>query len=321
MDSAVEASFAALERAKSVRDSRYESHLPGSQLNEYTRVVLTATATYLEQCINSRVRYNLEDKHVCEPGCARFQYEDAYICRRRGNLHYCDTQRCGERREYSMDASGLSATMYSEDTCVFTGKKYGTIFEEQMDDRQGSMSQFIVEKVKVKVPKPPKPAGPRPPRVRSKTGVKGRKLAKQTIDKQQNQPMLQSQARKCLLKMLPQQEVDDSLAAKFASTCVRLWVKVHEKAEKIYRALKYRFDYHCYVIMYYMQEGFGLDSLFLLPKSDFLAQHLPSMKELDKFKIKTKWHTKCSRQFLVATSSLPRKELEELSTYLRALWV
>ena len=321
MEDLVGQSFAALERARAVRDSRYKSYLPESYtpLSEYAKVVLEATATYLQQCIDSRVRFMLEDRHACEAGCARFQLGDAYICRRRGNLHYCDATRCDERREYVMDASGFSATMFSEDTCVFTGKRYGTIFEEQMDDRQGSMSQFITEKVKIKTPKPPKPVT-RPPRVRSKTGVKGRKLAKETIAKQQNQSMLLSQARNHLLSMLPGRKAPDNLADKFAATAVRLWVKVHEPAEKMYRALKYHFNYHCYVLMYYMQEGFGVNGLFLLPQSDFLAQHLPSMKDLGRFKIKTKWHTKSTRQFLVAVSSLPAKELDELSRHLRSIW-
>jgi hypothetical protein len=209
--------------------------------------------------------------------------------------------------------------MYTEDTCVFTGKKYGTIFEEQMDDRQGSMSQFITEKIKIKTPKAPKPVK-RPPRVRSRTGIKGRKLAKETIAKQQNQGMLVSQARNHLMAMLPKKNVPDQLATDFASTCVRLWVKVHDRANKIYRALKYHFNYHCFVVMYYMQNGFGVDGLFLLPSVRFLAENLPGMDELGKFKVNTKWHTKLTRQFLVAVSSVPRGELEELSAQLRLIW-
>lgn len=325
MTDIVSSSFAALERAKSIRSQHYEPCLPESYapLNEYTKNVLMANARFTQQCIDSRVRYILDDKHVCDPGCSRMQFNDAFICQRRGHLHYCDSQRCDERREYSMDASGVSVTMYTEDTCMFSGKRYGTVFEEQIDDRQGSMSQFIVETIKIKKPKPPKSTEPRAPRVRSKTGVKGRKLAKATIDKQQNQDVLFVQARSHLLSMFPEakrNQVPENLSNRFATTCVRLWVKVHVAAEKIYRALKYRFNYHCYVIMYYMQEGFSSGDLFILPSNDFLARHLPSMKDLDQFNIKTKWHTKCSRQFLVAVQQLPRQELVELSAQVRAIW-
>lgn len=315
-------SFAALERARSIRDSRYESHLPESNapLNDYTKTVLRATAAFTEQCIESRVRFILDDRHVCDASCARFQWGDAFICRRRGNLHYCDGTRCDERREYVMDASGVTATTFSEDTCVFTGKKYGTIFEEQSDDRQGSMSQFVVEKIKIKVPKPEKPVV-KPPRVRSKTGVKGRKLAKETIAKQQNPSSLLSQARNHLLSLLPHNSnIPDRLADKFAVACVRLWVKVHEAAEKMYRALKYHYNYHCYVVMYYMQEGFMANGLFILPECQYLAQNLPNDKDFDKYKINTKWHTKSTRQFLVALTSLPRTEIEEISQQMRAIW-
>lgn len=314
-------SFAALERARSQRDlalTPYSSHLPEGTLNEYTRTVLTAYAQFVQRCVDSRVRFLLSDNHVCDASCGRIAHGDAFICKRSGNLHYCDMHRCDEWRAYC-EFGTVSA--FGENRCMFTGKSYGSDFQLKKDERSGCMSQFVDEKVKAT--KPPKVKGPRPKRVRSKTGVKGRKLAKQTIEKQNNQHALFSQACTHLSAMLRHSgvELTECVRTRFAATCVALWGKVHQKAEKLYRAIKYRFKYHCIVIMYYMQSGLAIEGKPLLTHNDFFATHLPDMKDLDKYKIRTKWHTRSTRQFLYAIRCLPADEMTALATRVCAIWV
>lgn len=336
MQDVVAHSFAALDRIRTeqAHASSYQSYLPVSKqpLGEYATTVLTANALFVEACIASRVRYYLEDNHVCTAGCARFQHGDAYVCRRRGNLHYCDATRCDERRDYSMNAASRSISMYSETTCVFTGKGFGNVFQNEEEDedefndaRDGTAEQFTIERPKPpKAPKPPKPAAgaPKPRRVRSRTGVKGRKLTKKTIERKESNPALVSGARNYLLNMLSRckKPIPDKTVDRFVNTAVLLWSKVGSSADKLYRALKYRFEYHCYVVMYYLQEGLTLGDLLLFPKDEFLEENLPDMDDLDEFGINTNWHTKHTRQFLFTINKLDENAQRNLCMNVMKAW-
>lgn len=303
-------SFAALDRVKSPPPVGPVAPAPPG--TDYRQTVLAAGAAFLMQCVQSRVRYLLDDKHVCSPSCTRAEFGDVFICRRSGNLHYCDITRCDERK-------GIEGVW----RCVFSGRRCGSDMHLHTKERQGSMSQFSEEKIKpFKGPKPPKP--PKTPRVRSRTGIKGRKLAKATREKQENQHSLQADARKHLLFLLKKcpVPVPEALINRFCCTAVRLWVKCAEKADRQYRALKYRFSYHCYVLLYYMQTGLEFEALglTLLPQHTFLVNHLPSMDDLPAYDINTTWHTKCTRQFLFAVQSLGEEEITQLCQQTRAIW-
>lgn len=313
MEALLAQSFADLDKARTAREHHYESCIPEAkvEVSDYAKTVLRGYAQFIEQCYQSRVRYVLADfgVHVCSASCRWLQQQDAYICRRGGHLHICDTAHCDERRDHAGDY-----------TCQLTGKKYGKHFDLDTDERSGSHSQFIEEKIKPT--KAPKPKGPRPPRVRSKTGVKGRKIAKLTQQKQDETCTLRATARNTLMTMLRGcgQAVPESLLDSFSALCVRLWFRVRVAAEKTYRALKYRFPYHCYVVMYYMQTGLDVGDIPILPAVDFFVHHLPSMKQLGKYGIKTKWHTKCTKQFLWALQAISEEELQLLSQSLSAAW-
>ena len=99
-------------------------------------------------------------------------------------------------------------------------------------------------------------------------------------------------ARSTLETMLGEAKAPEGLLESFSTLCVRLWFCLRVRAEKTYRALKYRFPYHCYVIMYYMQTGLSVHGMSLLPTVEFFSRHLPNMKQFAKYGIKTKWHTK-----------------------------
>lgn len=305
--------FAAFDRAKEQRDSKYESHIPDGIIDDHQKRLLTAYAQYLERPQQRKYRFYPDEvrRHGrCTVSCDRVSFGDFAFCTLSGNLHICDIRHCDERR----DVSG-------EDVCLFTSKRYGTHFDLDLQDRSGTRDQFSKTPVAPRTEK--KVFGPKPKRIKSKTGTIGRKLAPRTIERQTDQSMLYAEARNTLVSILKnsKEPIPLMLAERFATTCVRLWVRIHVAAERMARAIKYRFKYHCVVVAYYMIDGFGLAGTPLLCANEFLAIHLPNMKRFADYGIETAWHTKTTKQFLWALHSLTESDIATLGMSLRQLWV
>ena len=307
--------FAAFDAAKNVKEAKFEPSLPAYAVGIAKEVAdhFIAYAQFLVDCKATKIAYRLDyvNTHRCGSECSRKIYCDAYApCRTSGNLHICDIQRCVERR----DESG-------ETVCMFTGRKYGADLGLDLGDRSGSREQFskVVEKKHTHTKK----FGPKPRREKPKNGTKGRKLSKRTIERNQDPDVLYAKARKTILNLLrecPPEYIPKLFVHRLSRLCVEAWTPIHVNAERIYRAIVYRFEYHCLVVVYNMRDGYGAREIPLLPASPFLATVLPDMNRFEEFGIITSWHTKCARQFMVALQKLTDSEIIRLGDRLRPLW-
>lgn len=310
-----DALFAAAARAK--HKVEYDSCLPDFPgISDYERATLMAYDRFVEStraaagCTQIRYAMGYNLTHKCDELCRRAVfYENYAFCVKSGHLHICDTERCDERRDNA-----------GEEVCLFTGKRFGAHFDLDLQDRAGSREQF--SRVVSATPKL-KVFGPKPKRFKSKTGIKGRKITAATREKQNDQSKLYADARNQLLSLLSECEEDISttMADRFATTCVIMWVKLKEPAEHLQRAIKYHFNYHCVVVAYTMINGMDVEDVTLLCANDFFAEHLPDMKRFKDFGVTTAWHTKCTKQFLLALRSLTHEELLVMSLQLRKYWM
>jgi hypothetical protein len=308
----VEALFAEFEAAKSKRDTKYNSYLLDfDDVGEDTQKLLDAYGRFIEG-VRAPMRRPYElgatRSHVCNPTCRRLAFGDFWGCTHNGDLHVCDQAHCDERRQES-----------GEDVCRFTGRHYGKHFDLDLSDRGGTAEQFTTQTPKATKNKM---LGPKQKRVKQKVGIKGRKLAPKTQQKLVDPNLLLPDARKQLLKLLEfcEEEVPAGLVDRIGIMCVRLWLRVHELANKVPRALKYNFQYHCVVIAYLMREGYGTADVVLLCEDEFLKNNLPNMKDFSKYGIDTNWHTRIQKQFKYAMTQLKQQEIFTLSAELRKCW-
>lgn len=228
--------------------------------------------------------------HKCSADCPRVVIGEFAFCVKSGNLHVCDTAHCDES-QHSEDDGEL--------VCTFTGKKYGKVLDLDMQDRAGSADQFSTEKMEK--PKKVKVFGPKPKRVKQKRGIKGRKLADKTRQRQNDPNLLQMQAfsylTQKLLKSCPE-PIPEGLRERFGRICAAFWNRIYMLTEDVLRARKYTFELHCLVIAYKLKEGFSTQGQLLLPATGFLEKHLPSMKEFSKMGIDSGLHTCINKEFL-----------------------
>lgn len=301
--------FAALDRAKAKQAERFEPCVPEScePILPETRDLFIAYAQFIDT--RRLVKLDTAITHICNVHCPRDVIGDYAFCRQSGKLHVCDIKRCTERQ-----------TISGEDVCPLTLKKYGAHFGLDLNDRSGSREQF--SKVTEKKHTHTKSFGPKPKRKKSKNGIKGRKLSKRTIEKKHDQAQLHTIACNTMSKLLSKCSIPipTGLVDRFAKISVKLWSKISVNAEKSNRAMAYHFKYHCVVVAYNMQNGFGTSDVPLLCANVFLMENLPNMKQFPAYDIKTAWHTKHTKQFLKSLDTIRESELVELGDSLRPLW-
>lgn len=256
-----------------------------------------------EQCIEAFRRFVVQHRvvsalagvpqahHVCCGACHWFEHHNVFICRKSGNIHFC-----GE------DCDKLVET-HEHNVCALTGRTYNLElrYENAVNWKRDALNRTTV------------PETEKTPRVRIAKTVNDNNYSRGS-DWANTVQRLSVDAHNFVNNLMQSVQLKDgaTLATLVDTTYVTkyilsLWTQISntELYKRTY-SHKYKFLYHCAVIVYSMRDGVEVPvGNPIVPVHPAIKQHIPPVKKLSP-------HLKIEQSAFTANGKLFQKFLAHI---------